>query len=76
MARPKGSKNKQTQLTTEEKIALVTQKIDRLQAAIKEKKEEIRLLKNEQKEEIYEKIMKAVEESGKTPEEIIALIRS
>ncbi|MBR2257470.1 MAG: hypothetical protein IJ899_09145 [Blautia sp.] len=76
MARPKGSKNKQPVNSIDERIETVSAEIDRLQAALKEKKDEIKALKSEQREEMHKKIIKAADESGKSLEEILALIRS
>lgn len=73
MPRTKGSKNK-TSLTVEEKIALISAEIESLQEQIKEKKAELRQLNAEKAEEEQKKILDAVSASGKSAEEIIALI--
>lgn len=73
MPRTKGSRNK-TSLTVEEKIVQITAEIEALQEQIKDKKAELRMLNAEKAEEEQKKILDAVSASGKSAEEIIALI--
>ena len=74
MARPKGSKNKKTELNTEEKIAALEADIEGLQEQVAAKRAEIRTLRAAQKEEEQKMILEAIEKSGKNAEEIIALL--
>ena len=74
MARPKGSKNKKTELNTEEKIAALEADIEGLQEQVAAKRAEIRTLRAAQKEEEQKMILEAIEKSGKNSEEIIALL--
>ena len=73
MPRPKGSRNKPV-LTINERIAQVTAEIESLQEQIKEKKAELKQLNDEKAEEDQKRLMAAVLASGKTIDEIIALI--
>ena len=74
MARKKGSKNKAQGLTVEERIAAIDAQIENLQEQIKEKKAERRKLTAEKKAEDQKKLIDAVEKSGKSIDEIIALV--
>lgn len=73
MPRTKGSKNKAS-LTVEEKILAITAEIEALQEQIKDKKAELKQLNAEKLEEENKKVLDAFNASGKTAEEIIALI--
>ena len=73
MPRPKGSKNKSV-LMIDERIAQVTAEIESLQEQIKEKKDELKQLNDEKAKEDQKRLMAAVMASGKTVDEIIALI--
>ncbi len=73
MPRTKGSKNK-TSLTVEERILQITADIETLQEQIKDKKAELKLLNAQKLEEENKKVLDAFTASGKTAEEIIALI--
>ena len=75
MPRTKGSKNKAT-LTVDERISAVTAEIESMEAKLKEKKAELRQLKVEKEEENQKKILAAVAASGKTAEEVIALLEN
>lgn len=74
MARKKGSRNKAQGLTVEERIAAIDAQIENLQEQIKEKKTERRKLTAEKKAEDQKKLIDAVEKSGKSIDEIIALV--
>lgn len=75
MPRTKGSKNKAT-LTVDERISAVAAEIESMEAKLKEKKAELRQLKVEKEEENQKKILAAVAASGKTAEEVIALLEN
>ena len=75
MRRTKGTKNKAT-LTVDERISAVTAEIESMEAKLKEKKAELRQLKVEKEEENQKKILAAVAASGKTAEEVIALLEN
>lgn len=75
MPRTKGSKNKAS-LSVEEKIRQITADIETLQEQIKEKKAELKILNAAKLEEENKKVLDAFTASGKTAEEIIALINS
>ena len=75
MPRTKGSKNK-ARLTVDERISAVTAEIESMEAKLKEKKAELRQLKVEKEEENQKKILAAVAASGKTAEEVIALLEN
>lgn len=76
MPRTKGSKNKATALTVDERIAAVAAEIEALQEQVKAKKAELKQLDAEKAEEDQKKILAAAASSGKTVEEIVALIES
>lgn len=74
MARPKGSKNKKTELSIEEQINVLEADIEKLQEQVAAKRAEIRTLRAALKEEEQKMILEAIEKSGKNAEEIIALL--
>ena len=74
MARTKGAKNKPT-LSVNERLRKANAELTELQEAVKAKKAEIKELKREEKSEAQQVIMKAIEESGKTAEEVLAMIQ-
>jgi len=74
MPRPKGSKNKAAALSLEERIAAVSAEIDVLQEKVKDKKNELKLLKVQQAQEEQQKLLDAVSASGKSIAEVIALL--
>ncbi len=74
MARPKGSKNKKTELTAIEQINALEAEIEQLQEQIAEKRAQIRGLRAAQKEEEQKRLIEAVEKSGKDIDEVIALL--
>ncbi len=75
MPRTKGSKNKSV-LTIDERIAAAVDELESLQEQVKEKKAELRELKAEKEAEDQKKLLAAVTASGKTVEEVIALIEA
>ena len=74
MARTKGAKNKPT-LSVTERLQKANAELTELQEAVKAKKAEIKELRREEKSETQLVIMKAIEESGKTAEEVLAMIQ-
>ena len=70
MARPK-----KVVLSIDEKIEKIKTEIESLNAEIKEKKAELKELEKEKAEENKMKILAAVEESGKSVEEILELLK-
>lgn len=76
MPRTKGSKNKAAALTIDERIAAVTAEIDSLQEQVKAKKAELKKLDAEKVEADQKKILEAAACSGKSVEEIVALIEN
>ncbi|HIQ98245.1 MAG TPA: hypothetical protein IAB23_01000 [Candidatus Scybalocola faecavium] len=74
MPRRKGSRNKAA-ASVDERIAVVTEEIASLQEQIKEKKAELKKLTAEKEEEDQKRILAAVVESGKSADEVIALIK-
>lgn len=74
MARTKGAKNKNTAMTADERIAAVLAEIEDLQAQIQEKKAELKSLKAVKAEEDQKRILNAVAASGKSAEEVIAML--
>lgn len=72
MARTRGSKNKASNMTVEERIAAIDAEIESLQEQIKVKKANRRKLTAEKKAEDQKKLIAAVEKSGKSIDEIIA----
>ncbi|MDO4326900.1 MAG: hypothetical protein Q4E24_12835 [bacterium] len=75
MPRTKGSKNKVV-LSVDERIAAVTAEIESLQEQVKEKKAELKQLKAEKEEEDQKRLLAAVAASGKSIDEVIALIKA
>ena len=88
MPRPKGSRNKKTMLieNVDERISAVEREIARLTAEMKAKKTELRALTRaklnadkaaaaRKAEEDKQAILAAAEASGKTVEEIVALLQ-
>lgn len=73
MPRPKGSKKKLV-LSIDERITAVTAEIESLQEQLKEKKAELKQLKAEKEEEDQKRLLAAVAASGKSIDEVIALI--
>jgi septal ring factor EnvC (AmiA/AmiB activator) len=72
MARTKGSKNKV--VSVEDRIAAVTADIEKLQSTLKEKKAELKQLNVEKNEVDQRRLLTAVSASGKSVEEVIALL--
>lgn len=75
MPRPKGSKKKLV-LSVDERITAVTVEIESLQEQLKEKKAELKRLKAEKEEEDQKRLLAAVAASGKSIDEVIALIEN
>ena len=86
MPRPKGSKNKPT-INYEEQVAALSKEVEDLTAALKAKKAELKaMLKEKAKadkaaaakkaEEDQAAILAAVAASGKTVEEVLALLKA
>ena len=75
MPRPKGSKNKPS-LTIEEQMAKLNEEIDALKAQIKEKQDELAHLKDLRDQEKMKALMDAVAGSGKSVDDVIAMIKS
>ncbi len=73
MPRTKGSKNKAS-LPVEEKISQITAEIETLQEQIKDKKAELKVLNAAKLEQENRKVLDAFTASGKSAEEIIAMI--
>ena len=75
MARTKGSKNKTAPASVEEKIKAVEAEIARLQDELKAKKAEHKKLLVQQDEENQQKILAAVEKSGKSFDEVMEFLK-
>jgi predicted nuclease with TOPRIM domain len=75
MPRTKGSKNKTTGRSVEERMTAVSAEIETLQEQLREKREELKQLNVEKAEEDKQKLLGAVAASGKTIEEILSLIQ-
>ena len=75
MARTRGSKNKTAPASVEEKIRAVETEISRLQDELKTKKAERKKLLAQQDEENQQKILAAVEKSGKSFDEVMAFLK-
>jgi len=73
MPRTKGSKNKVKQPVAE-RIAAVKQEISQLEKALKEKKTELKKLEAEKVEEDKQRLWDAVVASGKSVDDVIAMI--
>ena len=76
MPRPKGSKNKVQTQPVEERIAAIDAEIESLQEEIKKKKAERRKLMAIKNAEDQKKLVKAVEKSGKSIDEVIAFLEN
>ncbi len=74
MPRTKGSKNKSSDLSIDERIAAVNSEIESLQKQVKAKKDELKKLKSKKEENDLKKIAEAIQASGKSVDEIIGLI--
>ena len=75
MARTKGSKNKKTALTTQEQINAVQEEISKLTEQLKSKKADLKKLEAAADEEKKQQLLEAVNQSGKTLDEVIELIK-
>ena len=75
MARTKGSKNKTAPASVEEKIKAAEAEIARLQDELKAKKAEHKKLLVQQDEENQQKILAAVEKSGKSFDEVMEFLK-
>ena len=75
MARTRGSKNKTAPASVEEKIKAVEAEISRLQDELKMKKAERKKLLAQQDEENQQKILAAVEKSGKSFDEVMEFLK-
>ena len=75
MARTRGSKNKTVPASVEEKIRAVEAEISRLQDELKMKKAERKKLLAQQDEENQQKILAAVEKSGKSFDEVMTFLK-
>ena len=73
MARTKGSKNKAT-IKIEEKIAAVMGQIAEKENELKALKADLKALQKEKTAADKKKIMEAIEASGKSTEEILAML--
>ena len=73
MARTKGSKNKAT-LKIEEKISAIMEKIAEKENELKELKADLKALQKEKAAADKQKILDAIEASGKSTEEILAIL--
>ena len=73
MARTKGSKNKAT-IKIEEKIAAVMGQIEEKENELKALKADLKALQKEKAAADKKKILDAVEASGKSTEEILAML--
>jgi len=76
MARPKGSKNKKENATLSDQILALEAEIESLQAQVTDKKNQIRNLKKAAKEEEKKRLLEAIEKSGKSVDEILAMLNS
>lgn len=75
MPRPKGSKNKSSVYVSDEKILKCQKEIEDLQAKLKEKKAELKALKNAKTKADKQKLYDAIETSNISVEELLALIK-
>lgn len=73
MARTKGSKNKAT-IKIEEKISAVMEQIAAKEAELKALKANLKALQKEKAAADKKKILEAIEASGKSTEEILAML--
>ena len=67
----KGSKNKATKMSIDEKINATCIEIESLQEQLKEKKKKLKDLKKQKEEDNMKKILEAAQTSGKTVDEIV-----
>ena len=74
MARTKGSKNKASGMTVDERIAAVNAELESLQEQVKEKKAKLKQLMAEKDEADQKRILAAVAASGKFADEVIAML--
>ena len=74
MARTKGSKNKPAVTQIEEKIAAVIAQIEAKENDLKELKADLKALQKEKVAADKQKILDAIEASGKSTEEILAML--
>lgn len=74
MPRTKGSKNKSS-LPLEERIAAVTAELSALQEQVKAKKAELKKLNAEKDAEDQQKVLDAFVISGRSADEVIAMLR-
>ena len=76
MARPKGSKNKKENAALSDQILALEAEIESLQAQVTDKKNQIRNLRKAEKEEEKKRLFEAIEKSGKSVDEILAILNS
>lgn len=76
MARPKGSKNKKENAALSDQILALEEEIESLQAQVTDKKNQIRNLRKAEKEEEKKRLLEAIEKSGKSVDEILAMLNS
>lgn len=76
MARPKGSKNKKENAALSDQILALEAEIESLQAQVTDKKNQIRNLRKAEKEEEKKRLLEAIEKSGKSVDEILAILNS
>ena len=74
MARTKGSKNKPAATQIEEKIAAVIAQIEAKENDLKTLKADLKALQKEKVAADRQKILDAIEASGKSTEEILAML--
>lgn len=75
MPRPKGSKNKSSVYVSDEKILKCQKEIEDLQAKLKEKRAELKALKNTKNKADKQKLYDAIETSNMSVEELLELIK-
>lgn len=75
MPRPKGSKNKSSIYVSDEKILKCQKEIEDLQAKLKEKRAELKALKNTKNKADKQKLYDAIETSNMSVEELLELIK-
>lgn len=75
MPRPKGSKNRSSVYVSNEKILKCQKEIEDLQAKLKEKRAELKALKNTKNKADKQKLYDAIETSDMSVEELLELIR-
>ena len=74
MPRVKGSKNKKSQLTVDQKIEALNNEIENLNVMLATKKAELKDLQKEKDAENQKKILDAIMKSGKSLDEIMELL--